>query len=212
MTFGGGTRRVPTPGSLSVTSILAGLCILASILTLIPALAERLGNEAPDPLVRLLSAPFVHGFSPRSMVPHLIGNLLLLGYAGSGVEKSLGSLRFTVLTLAALMTYATIQALWDFDVNGASVFIWAYGPLLAVRDAPTGRWCPRSVPTPTLVVLFVMWIAVPLLMTSIPYSFGWTGSLPAAFLVANTFHLSATTVGIVGALIWRERLRMTRSP
>lgn len=141
------------------------------------------------------------------MIPHLVGNLLLLGYAGSRVERSIGPLRFTALTLAALVAYALIQVRWTFDVNGASVFIWAYAPPLAVHDAPAGRWCPKSVPAPTLFVLFVMWVAVPLLMTTVPYSFGWSGSLPGAFLVANTFHLSATTVGLAGAVFCHARLR-----
>jgi len=182
-----------------VTWLLAGACLALSGLTLFPGLSDRLGDAAANPVVRLLTAPFVHGFSPGSLLPHLAGNLLLLTYAGSRVEPALGSRRFALLTGGALAAYAMIQWVRPFEVQGASVFIWAYGPPLAVMDLSRRHRRGKPVPPPTRVVLAVMWVVVPLLMTTVPYAFGWSGSVVGAFLVANTFHLSATAVGAVGA-------------
>lgn len=178
--------------------------MLFSLLGLVPQLRAALGNDATDPAVRIVTAPFVHGFSPASTIPHLIGNLVLLLVAGSEVERALGHGRFIQLTGAALLGYSAIQLIGHFEVNGASVFIWAYAPALAVRYASGDR---RSRSGATVAVLVVMWIIVPLLMTAVPYTFGWTGTVLGAFLVANTFHLSATVIGIVAAWWWRARLR-----
>jgi len=187
----------------SVTRLLAGLCTVVSVLTLVPRLRAEFGKDATDPVVRMLTAPFVHGFSPASTIPHLAGNLVLLLSAGSAVERALGSRRFALLTGAALLGYVAVQLIGHFGVNGASVFIWAYAPALAVRYASGDRSTRTEA---TVAVLVVMWIIVPVLMTAVPYTFGWSGSVLGAFLVANTFHLSATAVGGAAALVWRARL------
>jgi len=200
-----------SPRRSPLTVALAWGCLLASLpLLLVPSLREVLGNEAPLPLVRLLTSPFVHGFSTTSLLPHLAGNLVLLWYAGSRVERALGTGRFALLTVGALGAYGAIQTIWALDVNGASVFVWAYAPALAVehRSDPRTEHGPfGDDATATPIVLTVMWVVVPLAMTTVPYAFGWSGGFVPAFLLANTFHLSATAVGIGGAWIWRSRLR-----
>ncbi len=170
---------------------------------------DTLGTEASRPIAGLLTSPFVHGFSTVSLVPHLAGNLVLLWYAGSRVETGLGTARFALLTLGALAAYAAIQTVGALEVNGASVFVWAYAPGLAIlhRSGLRTDCGPTSGDTAAApIVLTVMWVVVPLLMTAVPYSFGWSGSPVRAFLVANTFHISATVVGIGGAWAWREQL------
>lgn len=199
------------PRRSPLTVVLASGCLLASLpLLLIPSLRETVGNGASLALVRLLTSPFVHGFSTASLVPHLAGNLVLLWYAGSRVERALGTGRFALLTLGALGAYGAIQALWALDVNGASVFVWAYAPPLAVAHRShllREHGSAGDDATATPIVLTVMWVVVPIAMTTVPYAFGWSGGFVRAFLVANTFHLSATAVGIGGAWIWRDRLR-----
>lgn len=59
--LGGGGRETPVVGFALVTPLLGGLCVLASTMTLIPAFAGHLGNDATNPLVRLVTSPFVHG-------------------------------------------------------------------------------------------------------------------------------------------------------
>lgn len=206
--LGHGSALLATSGPYRATLALAGLCTLATAATLVPGAGIALGDHASDAVIRLLTAPFVHGLTDAWAIPHLIGNLLLLLYAGSRVEAVLGTARFSLLTGAALTAYAMIQLAWNYEVNGASVFIWAYGPPLAVLDTPFGSRCPRSIPRPTLVVLSVMWLAVPLLMTSVPYAYGWSGSFLGAFVVANAFHFGATAVGAGAAWIWWAQLRV----
>jgi membrane associated rhomboid family serine protease len=193
-----------------LTVALMGGCLLASVpLLLFPSLRDTLGAGASRPVVGLLTSPFVHGFSTASLIPHLAGNLLLLWYAGSRVERRLGTARFALLTLAAVGVYAVVVVASSADVNGASVFIWAYAPPLAVlyRFRPrTERGFGGADDAATPVVLAVMWIVVPLLMTTVPYAFGWSGGPIVAFFVSNTFHISATVVGIGGAWVWRDRL------
>jgi membrane associated rhomboid family serine protease len=188
-----------------------GACVLASLpLLVMPSLRDAIGSDASRPIAGLLTSPFVHGFSATSLIPHLAGNLVLLWYAGSRVETALGAARFAFLTLAALGAYAAIQAIRTFDVNGASVFIWAYAPGLALLHRShlgTDGGSPAGDPAATPIVLTVMWVVVPLLMTTVPYAFGWSGNPLGAFLVANTFHISATVVGVGGAWAWRDRFR-----
>lgn len=202
---GVGARRAP------LTLALIGGCLLASLpLLLMPSLRNTLGSGASRPVVGLVTSPFVHGFSTASLVPHLAGNLALLWYAGSLVERGLGTARFAVLTLCALGAYTAIQTFGALEVNGASVFVWAYAPPLALLH----RYCLRTSSrasggddmTATPIVLVIMWVVVPLLMTAVPYAFGWSGGLVRAFVVANTFHISATVVGIGAAWAWRQQL------
>ena len=193
-----------------LTLALMSGCVLASLpLLLFPSLREKLGTGASPLTLAILTSPLVHGFSRASVVPHLAGNLALLWYTGSRVETVLGTLRLALLTLGALVAYVAIQVVRDFEVNGASVFIWAYAPCLALlyrSSRRTDRNAPSIDTDATPIVLAVMWVAVPLFMTMIPYAFSWSGSLIGAFLVANTFHISATIVGFWFAWAWRERL------
>lgn len=188
------------------TETLTALCVSATLLAYAPGIPFRLGQAATNDVVRMMSAPFVHGFTVGSAILHLVGNVVLLLVAGRAIEPVLGSLRLVALTLAALAVYAVIQALAHFEVNGASVFIWAYGPPLALLgrrgEARSGGTDPR-----VIVVLAVMWAIVPVLMTAVPYASGWHGSLVGAFLVANTFHISATAVGGLMTWVWRACLR-----
>lgn len=183
---------------------LASLCIFFSVLELLPWPQMELGSDSTNGVVRLVTAPFVHGFGAISILPHLAGNLLLLLFVGSATERVLGTGRFVLLTVASLSAYAVIQILFQLEVNGASVFIWAYAPALAVRYGSEDRSAASG---PILGVLVVMWIIVPTVMTAVPYAFGWSGSLFGAFIVANAFHLSATATGAAAAWWWRDRLR-----
>jgi membrane associated rhomboid family serine protease len=135
--------------------------------------------------------------------------MVLLGYAGSRVERALGTLRFFLLTIAALGAYAVILTVSKAEVNGASVFVWAYAPPLAALHRYrrlTDRGSDGGDTGATPIVLAVMWVFVPVLMTTVPYGFGWSGGVVGAFVMANTFHISATVVGIGGAWTWRKHL------
>jgi len=182
-------------------------CLVVSLpLLAIPSLRDTVGARASRPLVGLLTSPFVHGFSSVSLVPHLAGNLVLLGYAGSRVERSLGTARFAVLTLSALAGYAAVAATTAIEVNGASVFVWAYAPPLALLHRSRSRAGEAADSDATPMVLAVMWLIVPLSMTAVPYAFGWSRGLLLAFLVGNAYHATATVVGFAGAWVWRGRL------
>lgn len=182
---------------------MAGLCTLASMAVLLPIPRLELGNDSTHFVVRLLTAPFVHGFGVVSTLPHLAGNLFLLLFVGSAAERLLGTGRFALLTAASLSAYAVIQIAFGLEVNGASVFIWGYAPIFAAGYRSDGRSTSTG---PARGVLFLMWVVIPILMTAVPYTFGWSGSLLSAFVVANAFHLSATAVGFTGAWFWRTRL------
>lgn len=90
-----------------------------------------------------------------------------------------------------------------------TVFVWAYAPPLAVlhrSSLRTDQVFAGGDTCATPIVVTVMWVVVPLLMAAVPYAFGWSAGIVGAFLVANTFHISATVVGIGGAWAWRQRL------
>jgi len=150
----------------------------------------------------MITSPFVHGFSRTSMLPHLFGNLILLLIVGRHLEQRVGSYRFLLVTICALLAYGFIQILANYDVNGASVFIWAYAPPCAVA-----AWGKRQhAESRTIGVLVVMWVLIPLAMTAVPFAYGFQGNILNAFLIANTFHISASLVGTVFAILWRKDL------
>lgn len=189
-----------------VTWTLGILCTTVSLAILVwPELYRVLGGNGP---VRWpgqwLTPAFAHGFSRASLLPHLAGNLVLLALVGPPVERALGSRRFAALTALALALFVVARALSGVGVNGASVFLWSWAPPAAV----TLWWGELSADAASgiRVALVVMWIAVPLAMTAVPYIDGWEGDPVGAFGLANLYHGTATLAGALVALAWRGRL------
>lgn len=193
-------RRAP------LTLSLMGACLLVTATELLwPSLLEGTEVREPRTLPGLLVSPWLHGLSRASAIPHLAGNLVLLGYTGSRLEFHLGRRRLGTLTALALLAFALLQVVIHFEVNGASVFLWAYAPPLFFlyrgrKRRRIGHEDLESAPG----ILFLMWVAIPLGMTWVPFALGWSGSALYAFLVANAFHLCATIVGFACALVWRD--------
>jgi len=156
---------------------------------------------------QLLTSAFEHGWPGVPLLPHLIGNLILIWVMGRGAERLLGGWRFLALTAAALALYGITRQSTGVDANGASVFIWAYAPVVFV-----GRRRLRQVDDVEKynVLLWVMWVVVPLAMGIIIAASTRIGFV-LALLLGNAFHLSATLAGVGAALFWRRRLHSQRS-
>lgn len=77
---------------------------------------------------QVFSSAFEHGWPGFLMLPHLIGNLLLIGIIGVAAEKIQGAARFLVLTLFATLCYWIARRLIGWCTNRSSVFIWSCAP------------------------------------------------------------------------------------
>lgn len=151
---------------------------------------------------QILSSAFQHGWPGVPVLAHLAGNLFLISIVGPVAERAIGSFRFLLVTLGAIAAYSWARQSTGIEANGASVFIWAYAPIVywSVRGAnPSGGLYGRI-----RGALIIMWIIVPAAMTAL--TIRAVGPL-LAFPVANVFHISATVTGLVGAFAWRDHAR-----
>ena len=182
-----------------VTWVLAILCTVVAMATLIrPELRAFVGHTANNEFLGLISSPFVHGFSRTSTLPHLAGNLVLLLSVGRWLEQRIGTGTFLMVSVGAYVAFIVIQSFAGFEVNGVSVIIWAFAPPLVAVHWHAGWKSIEKVRV--FVMCFLMWVAIPVAMTSIPIAAGYDGGLLSAFMIANLFHLLATLIGALFAV------------
>lgn len=191
-----------------VSLVFLALCVLVTAGSMVfPSLSSLLGGVGE---VRHVWQPFTavlqHGWPGFPAIVHLGLNAFLILECGRPCERLLGSGRFLALCLASTAANAALQMLTE-GVNGSSLVIWAWGPplFLALRHARpedgdgTARARLRG-------VLIVMYGIVTVAMGLLPYATGWRGNPLEALLRANQFHLVATAVGTLAALLWRQRI------
>lgn len=183
-----------------VTYGILGLCLLITIPTLIrPELYAVFGGVEPRRYPwQLFTAAFEHGWPGFHGSIHLALNAFLILECGRPCERLLGSPRFLALCLLSLGANAVAQLLVG-GVNGSSLLIWAWGPPLFVALRAARRASPEVARDPVhgrlLAILLLIYVAIPLAMTLVPYAAGWRGNPVVGFLRANVFHLVATAVG-----------------
>lgn len=196
-----------------VTLLFLSGCLIVSVPTLFyPGLYQIFGGYKPInyPWQKLTIA-FEHGFYGFPLIVHLIGNGILLWFCGSFCEKLLGTARFFLLTVAAMLGFALTHSLPFIDGHGSSGVIWAYPPVMfiALRSfSSIDKSRAESDPgiEKIKMLLVIMWIVISVFMAVIPYFAGWRGNPLTSLLLANTFHISATVVGFVFALVWRRHI------
>jgi len=192
-----------------ITYLLIGSIGIVSIPTLFDSSLYELFGGVGDLAFpwQPMTAVFEHGWPGVPLLPHLIGNTILLWLVGRLAEKSLGSARYFVLTGLALALYLLLRQLAQIEVNGASVYIWAYAPIvyLGYRECrkPDRECVTHWDPIPG--ILWVMWAIVPAGMGIITASQGI--NIGPAFFLGNLFHLSGTMAGLIGLLIWSDEIR-----
>lgn len=191
-----------------MTWIFLALCAGVSVPSFFaPELRDALSGIAPrrHPW-QPLTAAFVHGWPGFPGAIHLALNAFLILEAGRPCERLLGSPRFLALSLASLLANAWVVHL-TAGVNGSSLVIWAWGPpLLAAHRAGGRRLADAGDPERIGGILAILFLAVPLAMTAVPYLAGWRGNPVIAFARANVFHGIAVAVGAGFAVAWRRRL------
>lgn len=207
-----------TPGETPpprVSWIFLALCLAVTLPSLVfPSLYDLFGGVEPrrHPW-QLVTAVFEHGWPGFPGIVHLGLNLFLIVEVGRPCERLLGSLRFLALGLAAVAAGAAAQ-LAAGGVNGSSLVIWAWGPPLAAALLHARR-LGGTAGTPAhgrlLTPLVIMYGAVTVAMTVLPFAFGWRGNPLVALVRGNLFHLVATAVGLAATAVgWRwigERVR-----
>ena len=178
----------------TVTYLLLAIITLVTIATLLwPPLANVIGGagELNYPW-QPWTAVFLHGWPGVPRLLHLAGNVVLIIVVGLPVERWLGSARFLLVTVLAIVAAGFARFLTGLPFNGASAFIWAYAPLLwlLIRRGQERDKAP---------LLWVMWLIVPAAMGIILALGG--APLPQAWLWGNVYHLSGTVVGFAAAAL-----------
>jgi len=134
---------------------------------------------------QLVTAAFEHGGPGFHGSVHLALNAFLILECGRPAERLLGHARFLALCALSLLANAVTLSLTE-GVNGSSLVIWSWGPVLFVA-----------------------------VMGLLPYLFGSRLNPVATFLMGNLFHFVTTGVGIAlawaSAGFRRGRLRQLGS-
>jgi len=196
-----------------VTLLFLSGCLIVSLPTLfLPDLYEIFGGYKPlnYPWQKWTIA-FEHGFYGFPLIVHLLGNGILLWLCGSFCEKLLGTSRFFLLTLTAMLGFALTHSLPFIDGHGASGVIWAYPPVMFIAMRTYSSMDKASAGSDPGIqkikmLLVIMWIVISVFMAIIPYFAGWRGNPLTSLFLANTFHISATIVGFVFGLLWRGHI------
>ena len=199
-----------------VTSLFFAGCLIVTIAGQIdPSLNRWLGGLYPEEHRWLLfTAAFAHGFESIPGLVHLALMSIIIWLVGPLTERLIGSFAFTLALILAMAAYQLLLLESPVDGNGSSGLLWLCGPILflALRHAKR-RGGPMA--TRDLVyersrgMLVLMYLVIPLIMMVLPYSSGWDGHPVVAFLLGNTFHASATAVGLLAALLMRKRIAAT---
>lgn len=186
-----------------------GLCLAMTGLAMVsPAVEGALGGlEAPRSFWQALPSVLLHGLPGLPGLVHLGLNSALILECGRPCERLLGSGRFLLLSVASAVVNGGLQTLTG-GVNGSSQVIWSWGPALFVA-----LWWARRQPgggdgdeARVRNILVVMYVLVSLGMGILPYAAGWRGNPLVGFLMGNLFHISATLVGVLAALVWRRTI------
>lgn len=196
---------VETPAPLVTYALIAGMLVVSLATFIYPQLYDIVGGvgRLQYPWQWVTSA-FEHGWPGVPLLPHLIGNLLLISIVGSDAERLLGSARYLVLTGLALVLYWATRTLTGLDATGASVFIWAYAPVVffgqryAYAKGSEGRH-------ELAAILIVMWIIIPFgmgILVSLSSDIAPLIALP----IANAFHISGTVAGSIGTWVWKDEI------
>lgn len=201
------SRRVGTP---VVTWAFLGLCWAVTVPSLAyPSLYGIFGGIEPRAYPwQLFTAVLEHGWPGFPGAVHLLLNTFLVLECGRPCERLLGSARFLGLCLASASANAVAQ-LYTGGANGSSLVIWSWGPPLFVallwarRRANAAEGPGASRIRGALIVMYVVVIAA---MGLLPYAGGWRGNPVVALLLGNVYHLVATAVGTLAALVWRQRI------
>jgi membrane associated rhomboid family serine protease len=194
--------------AVPVTYAYLGLSVAATVVAMArPDLEAALDGIAPrEHAWQPLTAAFLHGWPGVPRWLHLVVNGFLMLRLGPYCERLLGSGRFLLLSVLALAANAAVLTRTD-GVNGSSLVMWAWGPPLFFALATARRADPTSPEGPIYRdvqwVLVLFYAVVIVLMAIVPYVYGWRGTLLAALARGNLFHLIATAIGIVFALVLR---------
>lgn len=189
------------------------LCVIATGLAIWrPEIGERLSGLAPrEHPWQPWTAPFLHGWPEVPRWLHLVVNGFLMLRIGPYAERLLGSARFLGLCVVSLAAGAAAIHLTD-GANGAAVVMWSWCAPLVVALAIAKR-ADATAPQGNVYqdmrwVLMLFLVLVPLLMTAIPYAYGYRGNPLPVFLAGNLYHGVALAVGLgyVGAMAgWLAR-------
>lgn len=194
-----------------VTLFLIACMLLATLPALSFPKVDKLFSAASPQAYpwQFISGAFAHGWAFLPPLLHLSANLALFFFVGPWTERLLGSARYLLLMLVALLAAGLMRSLPGFGPTGASALVLACGPillvhLLAIRNEPEA---------PTLCKLWLgLLVLGSLILTPLLYG-TWLArqsSAPMlALLQANAVHLAAFLAGGLAARLWRDSL-MTR--
>jgi len=186
--------------------------IVCMLLATLPALSfpkvDKLFNPSSPPPYpwQFITGSFIHGWAFLPPLIHLAANLALFYLVGPRVERLLGSARYLILMLSAILAAGLVRLIPTLGPPGASGFILACGPVILFR------WMAiRNNPEFPYINRFWMGLLVLGLMVAVPFTYGlWLarqGSIPLlSFFYANATHLTAFLTGGCAVLLWKDRL------
>jgi membrane associated rhomboid family serine protease len=184
-----------------VTYAFLAACVLVTVSTLLrPELYGVFGGIEPRAHGwQPFTAALEHGWPGFHGAIHLALNAVLILECGRPCERVLGNGRFFALSLLSLAANAWVVARSD-GVNGSSLVIWSWGPVLFVALAWARRRSVEIVATVSYQrirgVLVLMYVVITVVMGLLPRLSGWGGGLLHGLVLGNLYHLVATAVGI----------------
>ncbi len=197
-----------------LTLLYAAACLIVTVPTIFwPDLYSVFGGPPQQHHPWLLfTAAFQHGYAGIPPLVHLLVSLGFLFLLGPILERVLGTWRYGLLILTAIVVYSLALYLSTLQANGATGVIWAFGPPLFVVMREARHLYGTSVrnnSTYQLIgnVLILMYVVITIFMTAIPYLGGFRGNLLYGFVFGNLFHFTATVVGVLFAVMYRHRIR-----
>ena len=180
-----------------LTYTLMAIMIIVSLSALFwPPLTGIIGGVGKQTYVwQPWTAVFLHGWPGMPVLPHLVGNLILLLLVGPPVERHLERNRFLLATLIAIFAAGVVRLVSDVEFNGASAFIWVFAPFLCQQTRHRNS-------DDKIALLWVMWLIVPLAM-GIILALNGSNILTALFW-GNIYHISGTIVGFTLVWFWQR--------
>jgi membrane associated rhomboid family serine protease len=166
--------------------------------------------------VQRFTLAFQHGIDDITASLQLALNLFILFHIGQFTEKLLGSMRFFIVTITAMVVYACLHYLFDMAgrgmlAHGSSGVIWAYSPIVFVALFEGRKLKTRVIFEEHFKLLrniiYLMWTAVSVFMTITVLLYSEDMSILEAIFKGNLFHLSGVSVGCVFALLWKKDIR-----
>jgi len=189
-------------------------CVLVTVSGMIFPNLHRIFGSFDDQTgtVQRLTVVFQHGFDDLSGAIHLFVNILLFIFIGISTERILGPFYFFILTMSAIFFYIFIHSVFELTGHGAAGVLYAYTPVIYYSLNEGRLLKTRSVFDEMYRnlrnVLIIMYTVFPLLMAVVPIHFDSDLPFIQALLYGNIFHISATFLGIVFMLIFKEKIRL----